>query len=279
MSAPTTRPAARKATAGPHSTSPIRPSPASCRPASRTPSRARAGRPGRARDLRATDRARPRPGPRSASAPPFPRKDPRRPAPGAVRSAQHPVDDPHSQQEAQPGREPDEPVHAAQGRLEAHELAVRGLEIGEDLVFVEPGRHQLADLLAHVGGHGGGRIADGEALADRTAQDGGDPLGLGLEGGPGEPRPSGRAGDGGRVREVHRRVLGRRRGARAGAGAVSGACAAAKGASRSRRSSARFNARRSGASRRAPVPPARSRPAARAGGAPCICSRWCRRPR
>src|SRR5205814_1456437 len=52
--------------------------------------------------------------------------------------------------------EPDQPVDAPHRRLETHELAVRALEVGEDLLLVVPLGQLLANLGLHVARHGGG---------------------------------------------------------------------------------------------------------------------------
>src|SRR2546430_1669214 len=56
------------------------------------------------------------------------------------------------------GPERAQPVHAAQGRLEADDLAVRAAEVGEDLLLIVAGGEVLADFRLHVAGHGRGRV-------------------------------------------------------------------------------------------------------------------------
>ena len=92
--------------------------------------------------------------------------------------------------------EPHQPVHPPRRRVEPYELAVRALEVREDLLLVVSRRQLLAHLGLHVAGHGGGRVGDGEPLADRAAQQRADLLRPRAELGSGERHTPGHADSG-----------------------------------------------------------------------------------
>ena len=116
-------------------------------------------------------------------------------------------------EQAEEGPQPDEPVHAAQGGTQPHELTVGPLEVGEHLLLVVARRQQRTHLGLHVRGHGRGRVGHGQALADRAAQQPAHFLGSRVEGGAAERHAL-------RCADDERRVGGR--GARPGLGRLGG---------------------------------------------------------
>ena len=177
------------------------------RPASRRPARARAaGTASSSGSSAATGRAR----------------ESVRPAPPATSACAHQRETAHQRQRR---RQPHQPVDAAARRLEAHELAVRALEVGEDLLLVVARGQQLAHARLHVGGHG--------RPASRPPTAPGRPGSAGAR----RPPPCGRrerrpesVGAPRRADDVARIFLrGRLRGLEAGLPAGAGSCATAAG--------------------------------------------------